>query len=194
MKAISANWARALISGSMVALVFLVLVAGAAGSGAVAELAKGKIGSVRWGVWVVPAGKKLNPRPPCLGISLIVPTGRDPGFKDPGFNENEGDVCGVPRTDSPLAQSVSTGNGPRERTVLTLGFPLDVKRVELNLGPRGRVTLPVRIVSSEQARKADISPFAYIAKGFAGAFCLRRFLALDSEGMQVSDSGSMPCP
>ncbi len=182
------------ISGCMAALTFALVCLFFSGvTGAVSrpysELGEGSMGRYSWRAWVAPAGRGEVPRPPCIWIGLFGPSGRGDGL----YSGNEGDSCGRPVDETPVTQAVSTGNGTKERTVFAGAFSTSVRRIRLDLGHERSLTLHARTLGKKRAQHANVDPFSYVVKGFAGPFCLRRIVGFDATGQTLSDSGPMPC-
>jgi hypothetical protein len=150
------------------------------------RLGHGAVGKFRWAVYAGRSSSSAPGRRPCIRAvsGLSSETGSTSGFS----------LCGLISRDTEILVAKSDGVGRRQRTVIGGAFPSHVRSVQFWLRGRQSPRIVLKRLGEEQAKETGLVRFRYMARAYAGPFCLRRFATYDFSGDVLRISSKMGCP
>lgn len=167
-------------------------------SRAFAVLGEGVVRETQWGAYVFRGNGPKAGRTPCLVAAL---------FHHGGANRRSGlFVPGIPQCGplAPPAQEVAMANvgitikksltGPTiVAKAVAMSFSPNVRMVRLQLMPGQSQTRRTRLLSTEQAEKAHVRPFRYVAFSIARDACIASVTGTDAVGAEIMHSSIKSC-
>jgi hypothetical protein len=184
---------RAVSGGLFIAVLFQISacvgIAQAAEPATSFSLSEGHIGRYWWGSQVEAPGEgvDLGYRAICLSITLLEPTSR---YSAEGSESAE---CGPLAADEPMIQIMAGGKKGKRRTVATMLFDGEVEKLYLKLRNQPAKTVRLKKITQEELGAIWTGPLSYYSSGYAGRFCIQRFVAYGASGSVVSKSGRQSC-
>ena len=156
-----------------------------------AILGEGTVRQTRWGIYAFRQPGKGRNAPVCIeevGLTF--------------FGMFNTDIeCGVPSPPAewpPFTLTSASIKRPESpvvgETVMGMMLGLDVQRVTLHVNPGRSVKRSTRLLSDEQAAKAHVAPFRYLALGLARDLCLDGVDGFDAKGLRVLSTPRANCP
>jgi hypothetical protein len=191
----SARNGLAFLAAGLLALVFGVSAGAAAGeAGPWLGLAGGHVGSYRWMVEAKrpdgPAGAgQQGARRPCLLVGTKWRTGRF------SYRRSQSRQCagadGLLASEPPLvAKGVQpSSGGPARLTAVGMIFAPTARRLRVTLAGGDTRTIPLAVLSPDQADAAGLAPFRYAAFATHGEWCAERLITESASGHVLWDSG-----
>jgi hypothetical protein len=151
-----------------------------------ATLGHGVLGSDTWEVFVhrPKAGPDVRGRP-CLGVLVVEPAAE-------GYEASKIEACGavVP---APNVIKYSVGAGRQQRTVIAIAFGVQIRKVMVDLGSRGKRRMRPRLLPVAIARKVGLKQFRFVVVPLAGSHCLHRLRGTEIDGTVAIDEKYGDC-
>ncbi len=122
---------------------------------------------------------------PCLEVLIAQPIAVE-------YEASQFEVCGAV-TSVPTLINFSIGQGKAERTVIAMAVGVNVRRVLVNLGSRGRRRIRPKLLPVKVAKKLDLERFRFAVIPLVGPHCLRRILGTEADGEVVVDKSYRDC-
>lgn len=119
----------------------------------------------------------------CLSISMA------------GLHEgNEVAQCALLSPRAPMIESFTEGPRGRHKTALAMLFASGARRLYLKLAGRPGRMINLQELTQEELGSISSSAISYFAHGYAGRFCIQRYVTYDAFGNAIVESGRSPCP
>ncbi len=150
-----------------------------------AFLAQGRSGQYKWRLVTHRSAESNVKHRPCLDLSIAqMPS---PLSSTPFFS-----LCGSV-SPFPLASAMATAVGTKDKTLVGVALPLNVRHVLIDLGSAGKRRRSARLLSESKARAAQLDQFRFAFVVVGGAHCVGGLKTFDASGRVVTDSGKQPC-
>lgn len=166
---------------------------------AFAVLGTGTVQHMEWGAYVYRRLGEGAGQEPCVVVASFyfgAPARDGGGLFNPGVG-----ACGAVAPPASEVVAASAGIVVRRKLggkriaskAIALTLSPDVRSVRLQLRPGPSRTLPTRLLSTQQASKAHVRQFSYVAFGLARRACVARVTGYDVSGAQIFDGSSRGC-
>jgi hypothetical protein len=165
-------------------------------SKAFAVLDEGVIRQQRWGLYAFRGRAPYAGQKPCIELVTLY-------FGSPagGLSLQSNHVCGMlsPPAEQPLLMEggitvAKTIGGPTvSDSIFGMAMALDVQTARFVFEPNMTRRFHLKLLTKDQARKARLPQFKYIAFGVAKAVCVSQVEATDSHGQTVVETPMQRC-
>jgi len=151
-----------------------------------ATLEHGAFGADLWQVSArrLRGGHEARDRP-CLAVLIAQPIVVN-------YEGSTFEVCGAV-TSVPTLIHFSIGDGEEERTVIAMAFGVNVRRILVDLGSRGKRRIRPKLLPMKVVKKLDLERFRFATIPLAGPHCLRRILGTEADGEVAVDKNYRDC-
>jgi hypothetical protein len=150
-----------------------------------AFLAQGQSGQYKWRLVTHRSENPEAKLRPCLDLSIALAPA--PLASAPFFS-----LCGA-LVPFPVVAAFATDLGTKGKTLVGVAVPLNVRRVQMDLGSAGKRRRGTKLLSASKARAAQLEQFRFASVVVRGAHCVQRLEAFNANGRLVFDSGRHPC-